>query len=468
MKQSRIIILGLLMLASMASAQTDTLTIGQCRELALKHNKELKSADLLTMQAQHTRKSTRAMFFPDISLNGFAAYSNGSGALGLDLTPMLGMAGAVLDGLHGAGTSAYIAQKYGDLIPKEFDIDVETGWMYGGHIMLKQPIFMGGKIVAGYRMSRLAVLMGEKNRVKTEAEVIEKADHAYATLVKANELKVVAEKYKELLVELDRNVESAVRHGMRLENDRMKVQVKLNDADLQIRRAENGIRLATMNLCHVIGSPLTERPKVSNQYPAVDDACLLMGDDVTTRPEYSLLDYQVQMAEQREKVVRSEMLPQLALLATYGYANGIKVMDKTLLDSWSFTGGVTLSVPLFHFGERYHKLKTAKLKKEQAMVERDDKVEMMRLELAQCANNLDEARLECELAEKALGQAEINMQLSHKQYLAGTETLSDYLEAQLLWQQAYQTRIDANFRHYLSSVGYLKAAGRLVTGGAVE
>lgn len=464
MKKSMTTILGLLVCFMPAFAQTDTLTIERCREMALENNKSLKSADLLYMQAQHTRKSTRAMFFPDISLNGFGAYSNGSGALGLDLTPMLGMAGAVIDGLHGAGTSAYLSQKYGDLLPKEMNIDFETGWMYGGHIMLKQPLFMGGKIVAGYRMSRLAVLIGEKNRVKTQAEVIEKSDHAYATLVKANEMRLVAEKYRELLLELDRNVESAVRHGMRLENDRMKVRVKLNEAELQIRRAENGIRLATMNLCHVIGIPLTEHPVVSNRYPVVEDAWSLLSDDVTRRPEYALLDYQVQMAEQKEKVVRSEMLPQLALLATYGYANGIKVMDQPLLDSWNFAGGVTLSVPLFHFGERYHRLKAAKLQKEQAMVERADKVEMMRLELAQSANNMDEARLECELAGKSLEQAEINMRLSHKQYLAGTETLSEYLEAQLLWQQASQTRIDANFRHYLSSVAYLKAAGLLVAG----
>lgn len=464
MKQSKVIILFLLLFAGMASAQTDTLTIERCRELALKHNKELKSADLLLDRTRHIKKSTRAMFFPDISLNGFAAYSNGSGAFGLDLTPMLGMAGAVIDGLHGSGTSAYLAQKYGDLLPKQLDIEYETGWLYGGNIMLKQPIFMGGKIVAGYRMSKLAVMMGRQNRVKTEAEVIEKADHAYATLVKANELKQVAMKYRELLLELDRNVESAVKHGMRLQNDRMKVQVKLNEAELQILRAENGIRLATMNLCHIIGCPLTDTPIVCNRYPVVDDAHMLLSDDVSMRPEYALLDYQVQMASQQEKVVRSEMLPQVALLATYGYANGIKIMDQHLLDSWNFAGGVTLSVPLFHFGERYHKLKAAKLQREQAQIERNDKIEMMRLELAQSANNLDEAHMECELAEKSLAQAELNMQLSNKQYLAGTETLSEHLEAQLLWQQAYQTRIDANFRHYLSSVGYLKAAGRLVSG----
>jgi outer membrane protein TolC len=43
----------------------------------------------------------------------------------------------------------------------------------------------------------------------------------------------------------------------------------------------------------------------------------------------------------------------------------------------------------------------------------------------------------------------------------GLETLSDYLEAQALWQQAYEMQVDARFQLYLNYVGYLKAAGVL-------
>ena len=41
------------------------------------------------------------------------------------------------------------------------------------------------------------------------------------------------------------------------------------------------------------------------------------------------------------------------------------------------------------------------------------------------------------------------------------ETLSDYLEAQVLWQQAYQTKVDTHFQLYVNYVAYLKAAGQL-------
>ena len=64
-------------------------------------------------------------------------------------------------------------------------------------------------------------------------------------------------------------------------------------------------------------------------------------------------------------------------------------------------------------------------------------------------------------AERSLEQAEENMKVSGKQYEVGLETLSDYLEAQVLWQQAYQTKVDAHFQLYVNYVAYLKAAGQL-------
>ena len=116
---------------------------------------------------------------------------------------------------------------------------------------------------------------------------------------------------------------------------------------------------------------------------------------------------------------------------------------------------------LFHFGERTNKVKSAKAKLEQISLEHENAREKMLLELIQAANNLDEARLETELSDRSLEQAEENMKVSGKQYEVGLETLSDYLEAQMLWQQAYQTRVDAHFQLYVNYIAYLKAAGQL-------
>lgn len=403
----------------------EVLTIDKCREMALKHNKELRSATLTRQQAEYTRLSTRGLFFPDLSLSGTALYSTSDGAL-----------------FH--------------------LIDYKLGWIFSGSVMLKQPLFMGGKILSGYKQSKLAVQLYQQNVRKTQADVIEDADLAYANVIKARELKKVADRYLLLLEELDRNVQSAVRNGMKLENDHMKVLVKINEARLSQRRAENAIRLATMNLCHVTGQPLNTKLEVEETYPRVSDA-LSLNVDISARPEYVMLDYKAQIAAENVKSVRADLLPKLALLASYGYTNGVEIMRSKVFNSWGFTGGVTLNVPLYHFGERTYKLKAAKLQAEQARLELENKAEMMQLELSRNANLLEESQLEVELTESSLLQAENSMLISERLYKAGTETLSDHLESQLLWQQAYQRKIEAYYQQYLHSVAYLKSAGNLVT-----
>ena len=150
----------------------------------------------------------------------------------------------------------------------------------------------------------------------------------------------------------------------------------------------------------------------------------------------------------------------MSLSAKYGYTHGIEFNNRTLLDGWNFAGGVTLSIPLYHFGEYTNKLKAAKTKLQQSQTDMANKKELMLLELAKAANGVDESRLEVSLAEKTRQQAEESMKLSGKQYEAGVEPLSDYLEAQALWQKACEAEVGAHFQLYLSSVEYLRAAGR--------
>lgn len=440
----------LLSLAAVPAA-SETLTIEACRQMALQHNHARKSAIFSTEQALHTQKSVWAQFFPDFSLQAGVFYDTGNGSLGID-GGMLPVGSVGASGFVPSGTYTYFPG-----VKMKYDLDA----IFSGSVFLKQPLYMGGKIRASYQMSKMAVALYRQAERKTEAEVIQSVDDAYAKVVKAGELVLVAQKYKALLVELDRNVESAVRHGLRMQNDRLKVGVRLDEVELQLRKAENALRLARMNLCHVTGQPLDTPVEVSSEYPQTESLEQVQTSDVSQRPESAMLEYQTHMAAEQVRVARSSMLPSLALMAKYGYTNGVEFNGRKLLDGWNFGGGVTLSVPLYHFGANAQKVKAAKVKLQLAQEEQADKREMMLLELQQAANNLDEAQLEVQLAQKSLEQAEENMQLSQKQYKAGMETLSDCLEAQASWQKASEMLVDAQFRRYLATVDYRRSAGLL-------
>ena len=331
-----------------------------------------------------------------------------------------------------------------------------------GGIQVEQPLYMGGKIRAAYKMSLLGKEMAQLSETLTASEVIVKTDQAYAQVIKAKEMKKVADKYNAVLVELKKNVESAYKHGLKPQNDVLKVQVKLNESELNIRKAGNALRLATMNLCHYIGKPLTSDIRTADNFPEVAQDIRLQISDISARPEYAILNQQVAIAKQQVKLNRSELLPQIGVKGSYDYIHGLEINDQDLFNKGSFSVLLNVSVPLFHFGERTNKVRAAKAKLEQTRLEQENMNEQMLLELTQAANNLDEAQLESTIAERSLQQAEENMRVSRSQYDVGLETLSDHLEAQALWQQAYETHVDARFRLYLNYVAYLEATGTLL------
>lgn len=447
----RSIIYGLLLLAPVAAKAQEVLTLQQCRDMALQNNKQIVAAAKQTKNAEFLQRSFKKNFLPDFKAYGTDAFASIDSKLNLpggNLPVFLpdGQGGNVLGGF------AYFPG---------VDLNLKVRNMLMTGIQMEQPIYMGGKIVSAYKMSKIGTEVAHLNEHLTATEVILNTENAYALLIKAQEMTKVAESYHTLLQELMKVVESAHKHGLKPKNDVLKVQVKLNESELSIRKAENAQRLATMNLCHMIGKPLDTPLKIEAAYPHVPQNSTNDIATINDRPEYQMLDKKITLAQHEVKLQRSELLPKIGIRGSYDYTNGVKLNNQKLFDNGGFSVMLNVSIPIFHFGERTNKVKAAKAKLEQVQMERQDLNEKMTLELTQAANNLDEAHLEASLADRSLEQAAENQRVSQKEYEAGLETLSDHLEAQALWQKAYATQVDAHFQLYIQYVTYLKAAGKL-------
>ncbi len=180
--------------------------------------------------------------------------------------------------------------------------------------------------------------------------------------------------------------------------------------------------------------------------------------DITRRPEYGILDKQVAIARQQVKLNRSELLPKVGIKGSYDYVHGLELNNKNFLDDASFSVLLNVSIPLFHFGERSNKVRAAKAKLEQTRLQQQNLNEQMLLELTQAANNLDEAKLESELADRSCNRRK-RTGVSAKPVRSRSGNTPTIWKA--LWQQAYETKVDARFQLYLNYVAYLKAAGTL-------
>lgn len=452
----------LLFIASSLSAQT--LTLEQCREMAITNNRKLKIATGQTLASKDYIKAYRANFFPKISATGNYLYSGGESTLTLTggflptFIPDPATGNLVPNILITRPDGTQIFKEYA-YMPDQY-LKLKIGSVFSTGLLIEQPIYMGGKIRSAFQMASIGNSISGLNEKKIKAELITSTDEAYYSVIRTVELIKAAESYKAVVSELLRQVENANKQGMRTHNDLLKVQVRMNDAELKIRQAENGFRLARMNLCHQIGLPLTCKINVSG-FPAVE----IRKDtvtDITARPEYAMLQKQIELKHQQVRMTKSDFLPQVAASVSYNYTNGVQFNNAPLMNSGSFMGGVSVKIPLFHWGEGLNKVAAAKREVDIAKNELENMSELMMLEVTQALNNYDEAILEETLMEKSLNAAEANMISSQHACHAGTETLSNYLEAQAIWQKSMADLIEARARVRTSYSRYLKAAGLLV------
>ena len=120
---------------------------------------------------------------------------------------------------------------------------------------------------------------------------------------------------------------------------KVEVEVKVYEGALNLKRIENAVRIAKMNLCHYIGYPLDSEVDVAES--SLPESGSVSGSTaISGRPEYQMLDKKVQAAAQQVRMARADALPQAGIFAGYGYTHG---RPSTMRHS--STRPVSVSVP---------------------------------------------------------------------------------------------------------------------------
>lgn len=468
----------LLLLPAAATAQPQKrfLTLEQCRSIALDSSAILRSARLTEEKTALDRKAVITNFLPKFSAYGLYLWTSSSfdydfsgGALPIyknvygNLVPDL-MKDAAGNIVYNNGIPVF--NQYAVIPPMTLSVDLANTFTAG--VSVTQPVFMGGKIISGYRMADIGTEMAGLNSRLKASEVIVSVDEAYWLYVKTCRLMETAESFRGTVDSMYHFVQNAIDVGMATSTDLLKVEVQRNNAELSLAKARNGQRLAMMNLCHILGLPLTAELEVDQSGFDLDSTGLIPDmdlsgatDSIENRPDYLLLEQQAELKRRNVDFVRSDFLPQLGVMASYGYTYGLKLQDEVLLNQAGFTVMATLRVPIFAWGEGWLKVQSAKKEHEMAVTELEQLSGLMELEMAKCRYAVTEAALQAQMARTSLESAETNLKVCRDQYELGMETLVNVLEAQTQWSQCSSAWIEAVADYRLAYTKYLKSIGRL-------
>ena len=479
-----------------ASAQ-QMLSLDSCRAMALRNNKQLSVSRLKQEVATNTRKAVRTKYLPKVDaiggyellskeislLNnqqkssldniGTTVVTNASAKLpeaitnmaqqGL-ITPQQAQAfgqmasqfsGPMAEALNGVGTE----------IRKAFRTNNRN--MFGAAVIVKQPIFMGGAITAANHMADIAEQMSAVATEGAAQNTLYAIDKTYWLVVSLKQKNKLAKGFLDLVTKLDQDVQKLIREGFATRADGLKVSVKVNEAEMAVTQAEDGLALARMLLCQLCGLPMDSQVVLadedSDELPAVSgvDPSLGVQTAMEQRTELKLLEHVVDLKKQTVKLTRAEYLPQVALMGGYMVSNPnvYNSFQQKFAGVWNV--GVMVRVPVWNWFEGAYKVRATKAATNIASLELAEAREKIELQVNQEQFKVKEANKKYGMTLKNVEKANENLRCANLGFAEGVMTATEVMEAQTAWLQAQTQKIDAEIDVRLTQVGLKKSLGIL-------
>lgn len=494
-------IIGVLMLVgvSLPSSAQHLLTLDSCRAMALRNNKQLSISRMKQDVAANLRKSARTKYLPHVSALGTYQFTSkeisllnsdqkaalsgmgtnlvtgiqsGMAQLAPQMASVAGMlesAGVSVSALQanlntGLGNLATDLNGVGQGIVDAFRSDTRNIW--AGSIMLTQPIFMGGAIVAMNKMADISEQMAQNSMDSKRQMTYYETDRIYWQVVSLKHKQRLAESYVAVVKKLDDDVQKMIAQGVATKSDGLSVSVKVNEAEMALQKVTDGLTLSRMLLCQTVGLPMNEQVVLADEDAETIATVTLQPElnvetAVENRPELKMLGNVVDLSKQATNVLKAGNLPQVLLTGGYAVTNPnlLNGFEKKFRGFWNV--GVLVRIPIWNWGDVMYKVRASKGATAMARLQMEEAREKIELQVNQTTFKVSEANKRLAMAEASIKRADENLRMANLGFNEGVIAPTVVMEAQTAWLQAESQRIDAAIDVRLSQVDLQKALGTL-------
>jgi outer membrane protein TolC len=322
---------------------------------------------------------------------------------------------------------------------------------------------MGGKIIELYNIAKYGENLTQAQHENKVTELLLEVDEAYWRVVSLENKVKLAKDYRNLIAQVDSNVNVMIQEGVATKAESLKVKVKLNEADVTVTKAENGLNLSRMALNQLCGIPINDIYALADEDLTTETVTQLIPIDqaINNRPEIKALTQVENIAKSNEKIMFSRFLPNIGLTGNYLFSNPNSFDGYKNEFGGMFTVGVVANVPLFHFGDRFHTLNAAKSQRKMTTLELEETKEKMELQIKQSVYKVAESLKKKTASQHNIEQSDENLRYANEGFKEGVITSTDLLGAQTAWLSAKSENIDACIDAKLCNLYLAKSLGTL-------
>ena len=321
----------------------------------------------------------------------------------------------------------------------------------------QQVVYAGGAINAGIKLAELGKQQAEVGVKLTRQQIRFIALGQYLDLYKIDNRIKVYEKNIELTRQLIEDIKEKQTQGMALKNDITRYELQMESLKLGLTALRNNRSILNHQLCNTLGMNQDSQMNQGNQeIQIIPDATIAdktYGKEgeaywqtagTLNSPLLEQSSNAIRIAEQKEKIAKSDLLPKVAFVAADNFDGPILFelppVDKNL-NVWYVGVGVKYSLSsLFKSNKRI----------KQAAVETRQAKEAHAVQAEQLNNNVQAAYVqyqqtyvELETQRKSVELAQQNYDVMNARYLSQLALVTDMVDASNLKLNAELSEVDA-------------------------
>lgn len=310
-----------------------------------------------------------------------------------------------------------------------------------------QTIYSGGALTAGIRMSELGL---EKAGIASELTIQQQRFlvlSQYLDLEKIANREQVVKSNIELTKRIISDIEERHRQGVALKNDITRYELQMQTLQLELTKLRNQRSIVNHQLCVSLGiatsDSIVPTERVADK-TFTRDAEAQWQFAAMSSPTLRMAAVDEQMAGQKEKLAKSELLPKVAIVAQNNFNGSITFelppVNKNL-NIWYV--GVGISYPVSSLFKSNKKLRAARVAVREAQEQKTVAKEMVGNQMQAAWTNYQQSYVELQTQQKSVELARQNFEVVNDRYINQLALVTDMIDASNMRLDAELAEVDA-------------------------
>lgn len=312
----------------------------------------------------------------------------------------------------------------------------------------QQAVYTGGALSAGIDMARLQREQAENSVSLSRQQARFIALGQYLDLFKTDNRIKVYEQNIALTRQLIADISEKQQQGMALKNDITRYELQMETLKLGLTALQNNRSILNHQLCNTLG--LSQEEHISPDTTIVGAAYATDGEDywqsrsLLTSPLLRQSALNVSLAEQRERLAKSDLLPKVAIVAANNFNGPITFelppIDKNL-NIWYV--GVGISYNLSSLFKSNHRVRQTAIETRQMREARALLAEQTDNQVQEAYTRYRQTYVELATQQKSVQLAVQNYNVMNARYMSQLALVTDMVDASNLRLNAELQEVDA-------------------------